>query len=333
MNKLKQKIKDRLGEKKTAALKKVLNVSRIIKNIVCWTLIAVLTVAVIIFVFTKINGETPKVFGYTLHRIVTGSMRPELEVGDVIVSKEIKDKSEIAIGDIVTFQGDARFENNKVTHRVLVAPYDNGRGATVIVTKGDANIDDDGEISVGDVESKYHSKVDFLKSIYNFFFTPWGLFVFIFVLLLVFFDEIVNIVRLAISRTQEEDTESFQEIVERVKREQLEEMRKKQAAEKTQLTEQSAATVLEEQGQDDTDTPKDPVIEDTNIEETEVNNDRQTKEKTEEPTVNSQMNLQKGSEQKSKTDKNHAGNKQNKSKNQSTSVNKQKKRSKKRKKR
>ena len=333
MNKLKQKIKDRLGEKKTAALKKVLNVSRIIKNIVCWTLIAVLTVAVIIFVFTKINGETPKVFGYTLHRIVTGSMRPELEVGDVIVSKEIKDKSEIAIGDIVTFQGDARFENNKVTHRVLVAPYDNGRGATVIVTKGDANIDDDGEISVGDVESKYHSKVVFLKSIYNFFFTPWGLFVFIFVLLLVFFDEIVNIVRLAISRTQEEDTESFQEIVERVKREQLEEMRKKQAAEKAQLTVQSAVTAVDGQEQDDTDTPKDPVIEDTNIEKTEVYNDRQTKEKTEEPTVNSQMNLQKGSEQKSKTDKNHAGNKQNKSKNQSTSVNKQKKRSKKRKKR
>lgn len=220
MNKLKQKIKDRLGEKKTAMLKKALNVTRIIKNIVCWTLIAVLTFAVIIFVFTKINGETPKVFGYTLHRVVSGSMEPELEVGDVIVSKEIKDTSEIAVGDIITFQGDARFEDQKVTHRVLVAPYDNGRGATVIVTKGDANIDDDGEISVGLVESKYHSKIDFLKKIYNFFFTPWGLLVFIFLLLLIFFDEIMNIIKLSAQSAKENNDETIYEIIERIQKEQ-----------------------------------------------------------------------------------------------------------------
>lgn len=328
MNKLKQKIKDRLGEKKTAALKKVLNVSRIIKNIVCWTLIAVLTVAVIIFVFTKINGETPKVFGYTLHRIVTGSMRPELEVGDVIISKEIKDKSEIAIGDIVTFQGDARFENNKVTHRVLVAPYDNGRGATVIVTKGDANIDDDGEISVGDVESKYHSKVDFLKSIYNFFFTPWGLFVFIFVLLLVFFDEIVNIVRLAISRTQEEDTESFQEIVERVKREQLEEMSKRQNAEKTQIEASSSTSASNAQDQDAEKTSNHPVNEDSRPAKNKVDTKPEKKEKPKNAESKDQQGRDKKSQHKNNSDKNNVRNKSDKAKKQSSSKKKSKKRKK-----
>ena len=220
MNKLKQKIKDRLGEKKTAALIKAFNITRIIKNVVCWVLIAVLAVAVIVFMFTKINGETPQVFGYTLHRIVSGSMKPELEVGDVIVSKEIKDISEIGVGDIITFQGDARFDDQKVTHRVLVAPYDNGRGATVIVTKGDANIEDDGEISVSSVESKYLSKFDFLKKIYDFFFTPWGLLVFIFVLLLVFFDEIMNIIRLSAQSAKENNDETIYEIIERVQKEQ-----------------------------------------------------------------------------------------------------------------
>ena len=267
MNKLKQKIKDRLGEKKTAALKKALNVTRIIKNIVCWTLIAVLTVAVIIFVFTKINGESPKVFGYTLHRIVSGSMEPELEVGDVIVSKEIKDPSEIAVGDIITFQGDARFEDQKVTHRVLVAPYDNGRGATVIVTKGDANIDDDGEISVGLVESKYHSKIDFLKKIYNFFFTPWGLLVFIFLLLLIFFDEIMNIIKISAQSAKENNDETIYEIIERIQKEQQEEnddrdkskdQEKPVETESEQDKKQSVPDEADQQDQKKTNPKKDP---------------------------------------------------------------------------
>ncbi|WP_316631620.1 signal peptidase I [uncultured Ruminococcus sp.] len=335
MNKLKQKIKDRLGEKKTAMLKKALNVTRIIKNIVCWTLIAILTLAVIIFVFTKINGETPKVFGYTLHRIVSGSMKPELEVGDVIVSKEIKEKSEIAIGDIVTFQGDARFENNKVTHRVLVAPYDNGRGATVIVTKGDANIDDDGEINVSDVESKYHSKIDFLKKLYNFFFTPWGLLVFIFVLLLVFFDEIMNIVKLSTQSAKENNDETIKEIVERVKREQLEEARKKQAEEKEALIEeQSASTVSEEHASNDEEVNA-SAIDEAHPEKKEIDTTQQKKEKAKRPASKTRSKQKKDSHSKVHSEKNSAGNGQRKTNQKKTppsSKNTSKKKSKKRKK-
>jgi signal peptidase len=221
MKKIKQRIKDRLGEKKTAALRKAFNAGRVVKNIICWTLIAVLTVAVVIFMLTKVGGGTPSVFGYSFHRIESGSMTPELEVGDVILNKDVSDVSQLNIGDIVTFQGDARFDDHKVTHRVLVAPYDNGRGSTVIVTKGDANEVDDGEINVSSVESRFVSKVGILKGIYEFFFSPWGLIVFIFLLLLIFFDEIMNIVRLTTRRAEEsEGEESIYEIIERMQREQ-----------------------------------------------------------------------------------------------------------------
>ncbi len=222
MNKLKQKIKDKLGEKKVSTLRKILKVGGIVKNIICWTLIAVLTLAIVTFMVTKLSGNTPSVFGYSLHRVVSGSMEPELSIGDVIVNKKIADPSQIRIGDIVTFRGDSRFENEKVTHRVLVAPYENGRGDTVFVTKGDANEIDDGEISVSAVESKFLAKVTFLKSIYDFFFSPWGLVIFIFLLLLIFFDEIMNIVRLTISRAEEEQPETLVETIERMQREQSE---------------------------------------------------------------------------------------------------------------
>lgn len=227
MKRIKQSIKDKLGKKKTASLKKALKVGRIIKNIICWTLIAVLTAAIVIFMTTKISGGTPTVFGYSIHRIVSGSMEPTLEIGDVILSTEVKDTSDVHVGDIVTFQGDSRFDNQKVTHRVLVSSYDDGKGNIVIVTKGDANAIDDGEINFSDVESKFVAKVSFLSDIYNFFFSPWGLIIFIFLLLLIFFDEILNIIRLSVNASDLEDTESFEEIVERVKCEQLAEERKK----------------------------------------------------------------------------------------------------------
>lgn len=220
MKRIKQSIKDKLGKKKTASLKKALKVGRIIKNIICWTLIAVLTAAIVIFMTTKISGGTPTVFGYSIHRIVSGSMEPTLEIGDVILSTEVKDTSDVHVGDIVTFQGDSRFDNQKVTHRVLVSSYDDGKGNIVIVTKGDANAIDDGEINFSDVESKFVAKVSFLSDIYNFFFSPWGLIIFIFLLLLIFFDEILNIIRLSVNASDHEDTESFEEIVERLQREQ-----------------------------------------------------------------------------------------------------------------
>lgn len=336
MNKLKEKIKDRLGEKKTAVLKKALNVTRIIKNVVCWVLIAILAIAVIIFMFTKINGETPKLFGYTLHRIVSGSMKPELEVGDVIISKEIKETSEIAVGDIVTFQGDARFEDQKVTHRVLVAPYDNGRGSTVIVTKGDANIDDDGEISVGSVESKYHSKIDFLKKIYDFFFTPWGLLVFIFVLLLIFFDEIMNIIRLSTQSAKENNDETLNEIIERVRREQLEEARERTEEKEAQIAEQSTLSSSQGQEQDDAETSSAPVVDQSHVEKNEIKTKLQKKENPEKPSSETQPKQKNTSRPKPKSKKNNAGSKQdrtNKIKNQSSSKNKSKNKSKKRKKR
>ncbi len=222
MNKLKQKIKDKLGEKKTAALKKAFNIARIIKNVVCWTMVAFLALAIVVFMVTKMRGDTPMVFGYSLHRIVSGSMEPTLQIGDVIINKQVTDTSDIAVGDIITFQGDSRFDKQKVTHRVLVTPYNDGEGGMLLVTKGDANNTDDGEIRFSSVESKYLIKLGLLSNIYNFFFSPLGLIVFIFLLLLIFFDEIMNIVRLISIGREHEEPETLYEIVERLQREQLE---------------------------------------------------------------------------------------------------------------
>ena len=95
---IKQRVADKLGRRRAAKLRKALNIAKIVKNIVCWTLVAVLVFIVITFLLARVNGGTPSVFGYTLHRIETGSMEPELHVEDVILCKDISDVKEVQAG-------------------------------------------------------------------------------------------------------------------------------------------------------------------------------------------------------------------------------------------
>lgn len=220
MSKINQILVKKLGEEKAEKVIKKLYVARVIKNVVCWILIAVLAFAVITFLLARVNGSTPSVFGYSFQRVETASMVPALEVGDVLVSKNVSDQSDIQVGDIITFRGDSRFENHRVTHRVFTAPYTNEQGELVLVTKGDANEVTDGEIKVSDVESKMLHKAGFMKWLFDFFFSPFGLIVFIFLMLLVFFDEILNIIHITSGKYDEnEQEESIGEIIKRIQQE------------------------------------------------------------------------------------------------------------------
>lgn len=215
---LKEKILSKFPDKKREKIEKFLKVSNIIKNVICWALVAILAVTLVIFVTTRMNGETPSIFGYTVQRVSSGSMEPTLEVGDVILSKRVDDVDSIKIDDIITFKGDENYDNNFVTHRVIVAPYSEG-GVKRLQTKGDANEIADSPILAEDVFSIYVGKLAFLNWLYNLFFTPWGLIIFIAVLLILFFDEIINIIRIMTGRYDEEEEETIGEIMERIQRE------------------------------------------------------------------------------------------------------------------
>ena len=227
---LKQKIYNKLPEKNRDKIAGVYHVCRAIKNIVCWLLIIALALTVILSMVTRFSGKTPSVFGYTLPRVSTGSMIPTLEIGDVILSRTVSDVSEVKEGDIITFKGGAQFSNNHVTHRVVVAPYTDDNGKLVLQTKGDNNNAVDPVIRADSVESVFLNKVGILTKMYEIFLSPWGLIIFIALLLLVFFDELINVVRIATGNDIEEE-ESVDEIIERIQREdrekQLEEAKRK----------------------------------------------------------------------------------------------------------
>lgn len=82
------------------------------------------------FIF-KENG----VFGYRSYVIVTSSMKPHLEIGDVIIVKKVPSK-DIKEGDIVTYQGkESDFKGKIVTHLVKSITNDED-GKYIFYTKG-----------------------------------------------------------------------------------------------------------------------------------------------------------------------------------------------------
>lgn len=216
--KLSKKIASKLPEKHVRRASKTYRVIKGIINIVCWLVIIVLAGAMIIALVSRVNGGTPSLFGYTFHRVSSGSMEPTLKVGDVILDKEISDISQVKEGDIITFQGGAHYDNNLVTHRVVRAPYTEN-GVVLLQTKGDANDVEDKPITAKDVRSIFVTKINFLAKLYSFFLSPWGLITFIAVLLIIFFDEIINIVKVVSGYYDNEDEENISDIIERIQKE------------------------------------------------------------------------------------------------------------------
>lgn len=192
--------------------------ARLVKNIICWILILILAITMVIFLTTRIQGNTPTVFGYTIFRISTGSMEPELMIGDVIFDKVVDDETEIAVGDVITFEGGSQFDGKLVTHKVIKAPYTDENGNTMLQTHGIANELDDTPISIDQVRAKMICKIPYIDTLYNLFLSPCGLLIMILLIILVFIDEIINIVKI-LSGRNETRLEDIGEIIDRIQSE------------------------------------------------------------------------------------------------------------------
>lgn len=223
--KIKERIVSKVPEETRPKVKTTIHVLRLIKNIFCWTLIVVLAFFVITIILNRLSGITPSFFGYSIQRVSSGSMEPELIVGDVILSEEVDNVADLDEGDIITFKGGEQFGNQLVTHRVFKAPYIEN-GATLLQTKGDANELADNPINANQVQFLMIRKLPLLTGLYKFFFSPWGLIIFIGLLLLIFFDELLNVIRIATKNYPDEQEESINEIMERIQREDAEKARK-----------------------------------------------------------------------------------------------------------
>ena len=99
------------------------------------------SVFVLLSVVLTPAGQVPQVLGYSVFRVMTGSMEPEIREDSLLVVKKTPPE-EIAPGDVISFfSPDSMLEGAVNTHRVVRIEKENGR--TQFITKGDANVIED----------------------------------------------------------------------------------------------------------------------------------------------------------------------------------------------
>lgn len=228
---------------------KVFRIIKLIKNIICWTLIAVLVFTLVVFFMSRINGSTPSVFGYSIFRVSSGSMEPELKVGDIILDKVVENPEALKVGDVITFKSDD-YGDMLVTHKVIRAPYEEN-GKLMLQTKGVANEIADNPIRIDEVKGIMICKVDYLDTVYNVFLSPWGLLILIALIVIIFFDEIITIVKILTNNDKSvKDADDINEIIDRLQAEKLKEQAER-IKEQSEKTEEKSKNVSEDSSEKD----------------------------------------------------------------------------------
>jgi len=103
------------------------------------TVLLLLTIAVcLFFTLQSLSKGYASVGGYSISRVVTGSMEPTIHKGAILISKK-QDISTIKVNDVICFRTDDKILGRAtITHRVINV-FTTPDGNTVLQTKGDAN--------------------------------------------------------------------------------------------------------------------------------------------------------------------------------------------------
>lgn len=137
------------------------NRRKIIFRIVIYILIIpIIIYNISLIVFSIINkNETPCFFGIKTFVIVSGSMQPDLMIGDIVIVKNC-DKNDINVGDIISY----RSGQSVITHRIV--EFIESDGQTGYITKGDNNnVKDNVVVKFEDIEGKYIGKISKLGNV------------------------------------------------------------------------------------------------------------------------------------------------------------------------
>ena len=117
------------------------NILTVVGTVLCVILVPILIINLILIVKSFTNkDEVPSVGGIFPLIVLTDSMYPEIEAGDLIIKKTI-DPEDVKVGDVISFFDPAGNGTTIVTHRVTAIVSENG--GIAFRTKGDYNNTED----------------------------------------------------------------------------------------------------------------------------------------------------------------------------------------------
>lgn len=104
---------------------------KIIASAIAQAMIIIAIIISVILLFLRLIGFVPMT-------VLTGSMVPTYDPGDIVYVKPVENVSQLTIGDAVTFQEKSGVRSY-VTHRIVGFGFDDAGNMLTVYTQGDAN--------------------------------------------------------------------------------------------------------------------------------------------------------------------------------------------------
>ncbi len=188
-------------------IKKLVSFLSAIIFIVCLALLAV----VIVTPKSENGSKVVNIAGYSIMSVLTGSMEPNYNVGDIVIIKKTN-TDELKVKDVITFySNDPDMQDQIVTHRINDITEENGQ--RLFETKGDNNeIADIEKISENDIIGKVRFRIPYVGKATTFLQTNRTAFFLIVILpmLVIMALEVKDIIVIARSGDEDESEESNQ---------------------------------------------------------------------------------------------------------------------------
>ena len=174
-------------------------IKKIFKTLVDIFLVFVIISAGIyaLITFTSKKDGIPNIFGYSPFSIITPSMEPVLNVGDIAICKKIDANTELNKGDIISFKSTIQGKSVIVTHRIESINISDDN-TIIIATKGDNNEASDATtITRNDVVAKYDDKkIPYLGYFFTFISNKYVFFILVIIpLAILFMTEFVDLIK------------------------------------------------------------------------------------------------------------------------------------------
>ena len=145
-------------------MKKISEVLKIIWKIIYKLIVLSMVILTVFAIVQKTSDNRGSIGGIKIFTVITGSMIPVYEIGDILIVKEVSPE-EIKVDDDIVYKGErGSFRDKTITHRVLsIQKKEDGNYG--IITKGVANMARDPEINQTQVLGKVIFKVSIISFI------------------------------------------------------------------------------------------------------------------------------------------------------------------------
>ena len=146
-------------------------VFKVFKYVIYSILVIVLLINFTIIIKSKTSKDkVPSVFGYKPFIVLSGSMQPNIKIGDLVFVKSSKVEN-LNVNDIVAFKTN---DNTVTTHRIIAIDTTT-KGERCFITKGDSNnVKDEELVCKNNLEGKMVKRIPKLGKFINFIQQPLG---------------------------------------------------------------------------------------------------------------------------------------------------------------